>query len=420
MRSATERIETVAVIGCNVAGATAATLLARSGRRVLMFNKPLGIAPRVGESLLPSAVPILQRLVPEMELRKIAMIKPGLTFVLSTGRQLSFNLRNLQGISETYAYNVPRPAFDELLEGRAVEAGAVVVRRPATVRAEGDRILLDESSLSAAGLTRQPDFVVDASGRAQVVRHALGRANWTGARSAVALYGHFTGVDLGAPVAGHAVISPMRHGWCWRIPLPDCMSVGVVRTVKRWNEMSGSPREKLLEALREDQVLGKATRGAQPVSDILAVAYSDYEADRFFGENWALVGDAAGFVDPTLSPGVTLALLSASELADSLSPPGLDLTEALVRWEARTKKRLQGWREVVGYFYDGSLFAIIQQGEDDDARMPWLWPLSRYMKRSIGSVMVGARTDCSYHLRLIRWLARKGLRRYRPADWAIQ
>ncbi|MGL3107238.1 hypothetical protein [Bradyrhizobium sp. BR 1432] len=89
-------IRTVAVIGANVAGATVANLLAGAGRTVFMFDKTSLVDPRVGESLLPSAVPVLRRLLPEEEIECISLLKPGLSFVLQNGRRLTFEMKILK------------------------------------------------------------------------------------------------------------------------------------------------------------------------------------------------------------------------------------------------------------------------------------------------------------------------------------
>ena len=50
--------------------------------------------------------------------------------------------------------------------------------------------------------------------------------------------------------------------------------------------------------------------------------YANYQliSQRGFGPGWVMVGDAFGFVDPMLSPGVFLALRSAELVADALTP----------------------------------------------------------------------------------------------------
>jgi flavin-dependent dehydrogenase len=412
-------IRTVAVIGANVAGATVANLLAGAGRTVFMFDKTSSVDPRVGESLLPSAIPVLRRLLPEQDIECISLLKPGLTFVLQNGRRLTFEMKNLEGIANTYSYNVPRPKFDNLLRDTAARRGVRVIPHAAQLRSEGDRILLTDETLAQTGSARQPDLVIDATGRAQLVTRTLKGEVMAGGRTALALYAHYAGVDLGAP-AGHAVISPMQQGWCWRIPLRDRISVGIVMRQHHWARFGDNARARLENGLKSDAVLGPATLNADRVSEVLGTEYQQYEAQRLRGENWALVGDAAGFVDPTLSPGVTVALLSASELADCIMiSDERPISGALARWEAKCHRRLRAWAEVVSYFYDGSLFALIQQGEDFAQQMPWLTLLSRHMKRSIGAAMVGARTDAFYNLNLVRLLATRGLVRYQRSDWAI-
>jgi flavin-dependent dehydrogenase len=413
-----DSVRTIAVIGGNVAGTTAAILLARSGRSVRLFDHPACADPNVGESLLPAAVPILRDLLPEAEIAASACLKPGLTFDLPTGRKLCFQMRDLEGISTTYSYNVARPQFDDLLRRHAEDQGVRIVSHRAEVDRLDDQILLKEETLAAGDLDGQPDFVIDATGRRQLLTTALRGAVSRGSRSAIALYAHYRNAETGG-APGHAVLAPMERGWSWRIPLPGRTSVGIVMTEQHWSELGGALPGRFQAAVERDPLLCPALAAAERLSPVLGRKYNQYQAERLRGANWALVGDAAGFVDPTLSPGVTVALQGASELAACFGG-GRDLSVALARWEDRCKRRLDAWNEVVSYFYDGRLFSLIQQGEDNVARRPWLAPLGRFLKRAVGATMVGARTESVLSRKLVRLLATRGLSDYRPEDWAIR
>jgi flavin-dependent dehydrogenase len=408
----------IAIIGGGIAGAAAAVLLARQGYRVCLFDDGSALEPEVGESLLPTAVPIIRELLGESDIKAVARLKPGLTFDLPTGRKLSFHLRDLEAISAGYAYNVARPQFDALLRHRALAEGARLVSHRVGVRSEEDQIFLNDDALGAGGLHGQPDLVLDASGRRQLVTTAMRGYIHRGERSGIAVYAHFRGVELGAP-AGHAVLSPMERGWAWRIPLPDRTSVGIVLRAEQWPQLGSTVAERFEAAVRRDPLLRPALAAAEQLSPVRARKYRQYRADRLYGKNWVLLGDAAGFVDPTLSPGVSVALQSTSEFVACLRRNPRSLQPALARWQGRCSLRLQAWNEVAAYFYDGRLFALIQQGEDNVARSPQLRPVGDYLKRAIGATMVGVRTESRLNRLLMRFLAARGLRDYRAEDWAI-
>ena len=52
----------------------------------------------------------------------------------------------------------------------------------------------------------------------------------TGDRNDTALFAHFAGIPL--ENEGHVHTDLLEQGWCWRIPLPDRVSVGFPGVVK--------------------------------------------------------------------------------------------------------------------------------------------------------------------------------------------
>lgn len=413
------RVDDVLVIGCGVAGATAAALLARAGRRVCVLDRPPPLDLVVGESLLPATVPYLRRLGIEDELGRFAQRKPGLAFIMRDGRALRFNLSRLRGfLPNTYSYNVPRPRFDRLLRERAARDGARLVAHDARLRADGDRILVDDATLAACGLRRQPDFVLDCTGRAQRLRRVLGLRGAAGPRRDLCLFAHYTGADLGVPLHGSAVVTVMDAGWSWRIPLCERMSIGVVQDAARLRALGPTAAARLDAALARDPLMAAATAHATRVTDVQVFTNYQWVADRFLGANWALVGDAAGFLDPTHSPGVLLALESAFGIAAALTAAPLRRRAALARWQARYRTALAAWQALIDYFYDGRLFASIMHGEEMQKLRP-LAPLNRHIERRFAGAFLGARTASWYSRHLIAFLVDHTMQ-FRPTDWAVR
>ena len=98
----------VVIIGGGPAGATAATLLARSGARVALFdagNRPPLV---VGESLIPSCIPYLRKLGIEDEVRAYSTLKPGASFVFRGEERSITHFHEFDSSGSVYAYNVPR------------------------------------------------------------------------------------------------------------------------------------------------------------------------------------------------------------------------------------------------------------------------------------------------------------------------
>jgi flavin-dependent dehydrogenase len=229
---------------------------------------------------------------------------------------------------------------------------------------------------------------------------------------------HYRDVDLGVELPGCVVITSMATGWCWRIPLMERMSVGVVIDTGRLQSYGSSLDERLEAALKDDPIMRLATRRAERTSQVKVFNNYQWVTKRFFGENWALAGDSAGFVDPALSSGVLLALQGASSLAKILISDVNDQRAAMHRWEKHYRKHIVAWQELVDYFYDGRLFAMIMQGHDYEA-IHWLGLLNRHIARNFQGVVMGALTTSTYSQKLVHLLINKAIVKYQPADWAV-
>jgi len=122
-------IRTVGIIGSGPSGATLASLLAMKGLDVTIFDDGRRPDLIVGESLIPAIVPVLRKLGLEERAAAICQHKPGVTFTLDANEKIEFCFQSLAGtVMPTYAYNAPRPAFDNLFDQRADELGAKRVR----------------------------------------------------------------------------------------------------------------------------------------------------------------------------------------------------------------------------------------------------------------------------------------------------
>src|SRR6478736_6368272 len=71
----------VVVMGGGPAGATAATLLAERGHKVVILEKEAHPRFHIGESLLPANVPLFEKLGVAAEIEALGMEKWGATFV---------------------------------------------------------------------------------------------------------------------------------------------------------------------------------------------------------------------------------------------------------------------------------------------------------------------------------------------------
>src|SRR5437773_2929065 len=222
----------VAVIGAGPCGSALATFLARQGAEVTLFDDGRRPELLVGESLVPAVIPILKRLGIEEETAMLGVLKPGVSFVWSPTDRFSFTFARFAPAVPPYAYNIPRPRFDDALLAKAVAAGAhrVVARARLEPAARGGaELALAPETLAAAPTLggRQPDLIVDATGRARLAARVLRIPARVGPRNDVAHFAHFEECRWDdAP--GQVIIARLQAGWSWCIPLKDRLSVGIV------------------------------------------------------------------------------------------------------------------------------------------------------------------------------------------------
>jgi len=395
----------IVIIGGGPAGTTLAILLAEASIPVVLVEDGKRPDLVVGESLIPAVVPLLRKLGIEDEVKAISQHKPGVSFLHEKAAPIHFNFSPVARYLPTYAYNVPRPQFDELLRTRAEQAGVNFIRHRAKLTAhpgnpERELALSDESLAAIPQLGgRQPRLIVDATGRGRLSARLLAIDAHHGPRKDVAHFAHFTDCPRPTP-EGQVVINSLSEGWAWVIPLPDRVSIGIVvnkETARRWGE---TPAQRLQYALDNEALLQTAVPNAKRISP--TATYNNYQltSKRGHGPGWVATGDAFGFVDPMLSSGLFLAMHSSHLLFDrALSRPEHHWQPGINRYLDEFSQWLHCWKELIQYFYDGRIFALHEAGTQTAARIPIPSPFSlleKHTSKHIACMASGALTTKRY------------------------
>lgn len=422
----------IAILGAGPAGSALAALLARQGIRPLVFDDEKRPKLLVGESLIPAIVAILQRMGIEDRVAAISQFKPGASFIHHRGTQMHFNFISVKGRLPPYAYNVPRPAFDDVIKDFAKEQGAVFVKHRAGLVAHpggSPELELDAAALEAGGYKQgeKPDLIIDASGRARTSARLLGIGAETGPRKDTAHFAHFTGIDHPYE-AGQIAITLHPWGWSWRIPLPDKLSFGMVMNPKSLPDYGTNGEERLEKVLSTDPTLGPLAAARQRVSDVFT--YTNYQllSDRGHGPGWVAIGDAFGFVDPMLSPGVFLALDAAESLGKVFARHGEKLLDdpvrlhrELARHEKRQRAWHEAWHELIHYFYDGRIVAFYERGMQLKTDYPGWFSntMERISNRTLALMATGASTMSAWNRGYLRGCSKWLLNSDRAKDLAL-
>lgn len=407
------RIQSVAIIGGGPAGASLGAMLARAGIKTVIFHA--GERPEliVGESLVPAVVPHLQKLGIEDAVASFSVFKPGATVTLGHHGSVSFDFDIPGGTKLPYAYNTPRAEFDQALLDGARKAGATVIEETAELTAQGDSVRLAGPSAEAAAnaLGGTPDFIVDASGRSRRIARLLKLPATEGDRKDIALFAHMDRAEMEGE--GHIHVDRYERGWGWRIPLPGRVSIGIVVDSKHLGE--GTKEERFDRFIAEEPALVQFLAGSKRLTPV--VQYTNYQliSEQWAGPGWALVGDAAGFIDPIFSTGVGLALNGAARLAKALQK---GTPRALEKYATVQRKEIEEWKRIISYWYDGRLFTLFRVGRDRSDS-----PLGRFINphvtKHITRIFTGEAGEYTYSRGLLRFMVDHALDGYESSELRI-
>ncbi len=245
--------------------------------------------------------------------------------------------------------------------------------------------------------------MVDCTGRNRLFAHMMEIPAEVGPRKDVAYFAHYEGFAENEP-RGQVIIGRLADGWSWRIPLPGRLSVGVVMNKDAAAKLGASPEERLEAAISRDPVLAAAGKNRRRLTGI--ATYTNYQlvSARGSGPGWAMTGDAFGFVDPMLSPGMHLALHSAELLSENLND--------LAAYSKEMRKLIRAWMGLIEYFYDGRIFAMYQSGMIFERKFPGRITdaLHLFFNGKVACMAAGATTASRFGHGMLEIMSR-------PAGW---
>ncbi len=350
----------VAVIGAGPAGSVASALLHKKGYKVCVLEKQHFPRFVIGESLLPHCMECWKKPVLSTP------YTPNPAFSLKTARRFHGaavipNLISPKKFSDGpgTVYQVRRGIFDKILIDEAAKQG-VEVRFGHGVTAfdnSGDLARLSVEADTGESYELTAKFVLDASGYGRVLPRLLDLETPSHLPPRQA---HFTHIDdnITHPKFDRSKILITTHPqhrdvWIWLIPFGDnrC-SIGVVGTP---DVLAGESETVLKKFVYECPMLKEILDKAVWENDFPFRSIQGYSANvkSLYGKHFALLGNAAEFLDPVFSSGVTIALHSAKLAADLLAK---QLEGGAADWDAEFAKPLMvgvnAFRTYVNGWYD--------------------------------------------------------------------
>lgn len=420
----------IAIIGAGPAGCTLACFLAQRGINCIVYDDDKRPELIVGESLVSAVMPILRRLGIEKEVARISVRKPGAALRHTNGQRVDFHFHRIGLDIPNYAYNIPRPEFDDIVRKRAEQLGVKFIAQRAQVEIPKDttnrELALSNESLQAAGLTHNthPDMLIDATGRNRLFSRILSIPSKRGKRDDIAYFAHYDQFKPDGAAPGQVVISVLNCGWSWQIPQRDSLSVGVVLNKESARTFGKNPEQRLENIIDNEPLLSASGHQRKRLTPVMS--YTNYQliTKKGYGKGWALLGDAFGFVDPMLSPGVFMALQSAT-LMDKyvFSKAGIN-NKGLPQYCQELYAWHHAWNNIIQYFYNGRLLSLHQAGKKLTAKgnrlsinhfMEW------HIRHILTSMVTGAKVRSKYHQQMLHYSCNHLLRyKYDISNYAIK
>lgn len=312
-----KREPSVVVVGGGPAGLTVASELARRGLGVTVIDAECYTSARIGEHICPATVQRLRTLglggaVDPVDHFGCSGID---AWWGSATPEHNDYLRHPVG----FGLNLSRPRFDAALAALCRKRGVRVLAPARVVRADRSQRGWDvELAFGGGLLRRQPEYVVDASGRSAAFARMQGIRSST-AEKQLAIIGGASGIAMGRSPSARVVIEATPTGWWYFAALAEGRCVCMLVTDPHLFARSG---KKLGDwwrmQLRDATQIGRCYAAYARADPLLVRCAQSRVLDTLHGPGWVAIGDAAMTFDPLSSLGIAKAVEQGHEAAAAI------------------------------------------------------------------------------------------------------
>lgn len=346
----------IAIIGSGIVGSTLGAVLARQGLRVIIFEAKSHPRFSIGESMILETSETMRALAEMYDVPELAYysseyylpyvgtnhgVKRHFSYLHHQAGKLHVPAHTLQAVipkqPHGHELHLYRQEVDQYFMTCAIQYGATVLQNTPV----SDIDFTDDyvAIMTKSGESYQAKFIVDAGGFRSPIATKFNLRDFDLQTHSRAIFTHMVDVpdfhDIGtsqtdADVPFSVAEGTLHHvfdgGWLWVIPFnnhsastnPLC-SVGLLLDPRVYpSRPELTPEAEFFTFIEQFPSISAQFREAKAVRDWVRTGRIQYSSKQVVGDRWALLGHAAGFIDPLYSKGLYISLACVTVLAHLL------------------------------------------------------------------------------------------------------